>query len=109
MAFEGSPETATWLAADRAEALMDVLPSGNILPEQAAERVRQVVAHYEALRPHLEEEARRRAEVLLESHQRVRRAARLTGISYSADPKLPIDVLGIYVYLPVPGTTGGAR
>ena len=53
--------------------------------------------------PRIEEEAQRRAKVLLEAHQRVRAAARLTHVAHQIEPKLPPDVLGIYVYLPVAG------
>ena len=114
LAFEGAPTSAEWLAPERAEALLDAAPSGNVLAEQAIERVRQVAEHCDGLRPRLEQEAAQRAEALRESHQRVRQAARMKGLSYHVAPQLPVDVLGIYVYLPVPkgaGTngTGAAR
>jgi ATP-dependent helicase YprA (DUF1998 family) len=39
-------------------------------------------------------------EKLLEEHRRVRGAARQTGVRYSVQPQLPVDVLGIYLLLP---------
>jgi hypothetical protein len=36
-----------------------------------------------------------------EAHRRVRKAARLAGARLIVEPKLPVDVLGVYLYLPV--------
>ena len=44
--------------------------------------------------------ARKRGDELLDAHKRVRRATKTTGISQRIEPKLPVDVLGAYVYLP---------
>jgi len=102
LAFEGAPQSATWLAAERAEALLEAKPSGNVLAEQARERVQQVIEAEAALRPQLEAAAEERAQALLEAHRRVREAAGLRGISYQVRPQLPVDLLGVYVYLPDP-------
>ncbi len=32
---------------------------------------------------------------------RVRKSSKIKGVKYSIEPKLPIDVLGVYIYLPV--------
>jgi len=52
----------------------------------------------------MEEEARCRAERLLEAHRRLRAAARIRNLTCRVEPKLPPDVLGIYVYLPAKET-----
>ena len=101
MAFAGAPASAEWLDEDEAEALLHAEPGGNVLPEQARTFVERMVEGYDALRPHLEREAGRRAEQLLDAHRRVRAAAGVRGVRYRVEPKLPPDVLGIYVYLPV--------
>jgi len=44
-----------------------------------------------------------RTTLLLESHRSVRSAAHIKGLQYRVEPQLPPDVLGIYVFLPVPG------
>jgi hypothetical protein len=44
--------------------------------------------------------AKRRGEDLLKAHRRVRHASRLKGTNQRVEPKLPPDVLGIYVFLP---------
>jgi hypothetical protein len=48
----------------------------------------------------VEEEARRRAGVVLDAHRRVREGAGLKRTTYRVEPQLPADVLGLYVFLP---------
>ena len=43
----------------------------------------------------------KRSDALLDAHRRVRQATRTTGVSQHIEPQLPVDVLGVYVYLPV--------
>ena len=45
--------------------------------------------------------ARERGEELLAAHRRVRDAAQQRGVRYRVEPQLPLDVLGIYIYLPM--------
>jgi hypothetical protein len=52
--------------------------------------------------PALDDDARRRAADLLDVHRRVREAVQRRAASYSVEPRLPPDVLGIYVLLPGP-------
>jgi superfamily II DNA or RNA helicase len=101
LAFRGAPDEAEWLEPDDAEALFIVRPDANVLPEQARTLVQRVQEGYGFLQPHLEAEARRRAEHLLSTHRRVREESRARGLAYRVEPLLPPDVLGIYVYLPV--------
>ncbi len=100
LAFEGAPESAAWLTPEKAEPLLSVSPSGNVHAEQASNFVVKVIEGLANLVHHLEAESRRRAESLLDSHRRVREAAHLRGVSYRVEPKLPVDVLGIYGLLP---------
>jgi hypothetical protein len=100
VAFAGSPQNAEWLDDAAAAGLPDAEPEANVSPEQAADFVRRVVDGYDLLRPHLDGVARRRGQELLDAHRRVRQAARQRGIRQRVEPKLPPDVLGVYVYLP---------
>ena len=100
VAFAGSPQNAEWLDGKRAEELLLAEAQMNILPDQAAHFLRQILEGFDAVRPHLEEVARRRGEELLQEHRRVRIAAREKGVSHRVEPQLPPDVLGVYVYLP---------
>lgn len=107
LGFVGSPDHPEWLDDKEAERLLGAEPSANILPDQAEEAVRRVVEAVDTLRPHFEGKARERAATLLDAHRRVRQAARMRGTTYEVEPKLPPDVLGIYVYLPVPAGVRG--
>jgi len=101
LAFRGAPQDAEWLPEDEAERLLAARPGGNIHDEQKTTFVRQIVEAYDLIRDHLDREATRRSEVLLEAHRRVREEAKLRGVSYRVSPQLPPDVLGIYVFLPL--------
>lgn len=83
-----------------AEALLTAQPEGNVAAGQAESFIRKVIGGFDALLPVLDEAANSRAEVLLESHIRVREASRAGGRQPVVEPFLPVDVLGLYVYLP---------
>jgi hypothetical protein len=102
LAFAGSPQRAEWLSSEEAEALLNVAPDANIVPELQREALQRVLDEFAALAPHLEESAWQRANELLEAHRRVRSAARMRGVSQRVEPQLPPDILGVYVFLPVP-------
>jgi SNF2 family DNA or RNA helicase len=102
LAFEGSSEDPTWLGPEQAEALLETQPTGNVTGQQASELVAKVVEGIPQMQPRIDNEARRRGDELLEAHERVREAARVTEVRYSVDPKLPVDVLGVYVFVPQP-------
>lgn len=106
LAFEGAPKNANWLSAEAAEALLDARPDDNIAPRQASVFVRRVVDDIDAIMPALEARARQRGEALLAAHQRVRDAAYRRDEQrpqHRVEAQLPPDLLGIYVFLPVPG------
>lgn len=98
--FEGLPRNARWLEADEAERLMEALPERNVPPEQAQSFLQKIISDFEHIKPALNESAAGRGEKLLSSHRRVRSASKQKGISYQVRPQLPVDVIGIYIYLP---------
>lgn len=100
LAFEGTPEDAAWLRPEAAEALLSAEPTGSVPDPSGA--VAGVLEGFERLGPALDDIARNRADDLLGAHERVREAARAAGVTYSIEPKLPVDVLGAYVFLPTP-------
>ncbi len=106
MAFTGPPEEAEWLPPEQAEALLDAEPAGNLPPEVQRETLRKILGGISAIEPALHQAARNRAKELLAAHTRVRSAARLRGVSHKVEPQLPPDLLGVYVFLPVP--SGGS-
>lgn len=101
LAFEGAPQNARWLDSAEAEALLSSEAEANVYPQQAAHFLQVVVDGYPDLLPHLEEKARAQGDLLLQSHRRVRTFSRQKGVTFSVEPKLPPDILGIYIYLPV--------
>ena len=108
LAFAGAPQSAEWLSKELAEALLEVIPDANIAPELQRDALQRIIDGVPALMPHLESAARSRAAELLEAHRRVRSAARLRGVSQKVEPQLPPDILGVYVFLPVPASGGQA-
>jgi len=102
LAFEGASNNAIWLDSDAAMTLLEAKPHGNIIPEKIRHYITTVIDNYSFLLPHIEVEAKKRGEELLKAHQRVREAARMKNVRYKIEPKLPPDILGIYIYLPVP-------
>ncbi len=103
LAFEGAPETASWLEPEAAEALLTAEPDENIHQQQAAEFVERVIAGFDHIAPILNEIAQRRGDELLAAHIRVREAAYRRGDrrpQHRVEAQLPPDVLGIYVFLP---------
>jgi hypothetical protein len=99
VAFQGPPGSATWLPAADAERLLTAVPDSNIPPEQRTEFIRRVVGGARTIIPALERQAAERAAELAAAHRRVRRDA---GASSRVNVKahLPVDVLGVYLYLP---------
>ncbi len=100
LGFTGAPERAEWLAPETAEALLSLGPDGNVLPDLARNSLRQILSGMALLRPRVEEAAREKATALLDAHTRVRQALKVKGISHRVEPQLPVDVLGVYVFLP---------
>lgn len=106
LAFEGLPDSPTWLDSERAEQLLLAEPDANISPQEASRRVGQVVAAYDGhLQAHVIQIAQDRAEQLYDAHRRVRESSQrraFRGMRYKVEPQLPPDVLGIYVFIPKP-------
>jgi hypothetical protein len=100
VAFAGAPQEAEWLESGAAEVLLTAVPDGNIAAEQATTFVRRVVEGFDHLRPRLDQIVVERGDALLAAHQRVRSAAKATGVQYRVEPQLPGDVLGVCVFLP---------
>jgi hypothetical protein len=99
--FRSAPSTAQWLSRDEAESLLLAKPDDNVTDDVARNFIQRVIDEFDHLRPRLDEIAEAHGKELLNAHQRVRTAARRTGVKYSIEPQLPPDVLGLYVYLPV--------
>lgn len=100
-AFSGPPAEPAWLDDEGADALLGAVPAGNVSAEQAREMVSRVLEAETTWRPELDRLAGAAAEELAATHQRVREGGRQAGARTAVRPQFPIDVLGIYVLLPM--------
>ncbi len=103
LGYSGSPEKAEWIEDQAAlEQLLAAVPEANVNPDMARDQIQKVVDnHDEHLLPHLQDVARRLGNQLEEAHRRVRRTMQARGITHRVEPKLPPDVLGIYLLFPL--------
>jgi hypothetical protein len=104
LAFAGPPDRPEWLDDGDAVGLLSAAPIGNVAPDAARDFVSEVLAGEGGWRPRLDAEAQVRAAGVSEAHARVREADRRRGSSATgrlrATPQLPVDVVGVYVFLP---------
>ena len=100
--YAGSSDSPLWLDGTTCEMLLRAKPDENITPEQAGGFIEQVLLTLEELQPTLSKYTVEWGEQILESHRRVRRSAKMSGLRTYIEPSLPPDILGIYVFLPVP-------
>ena len=98
-AFRGPVASPEWLESGAADLLVGAQPSGNVPPEQRAEFVARIVERQADLLPELNRLSAERAQELAEAHRRVRRAAGASG-RVNVTPHLPVDVLGVYLFVP---------
>ncbi len=98
-AFSGPPSSPRWLPLEDAEALLWATPAGNISFEQRVGFVRRVTDEAPALASALGGQAAERADELAATHRRVRREASASS-RVAVTAHLPVDVLGVYCYLP---------
>jgi superfamily II DNA or RNA helicase len=99
-AFEGSPDSPRWLDGNRAEELLSLRPDANVPAEVAQYHLGSTIAALEALYPDLEALARGRAAEIQRGHVDLREAASIRLGQIRVEPKPPVGVLGVYVYLP---------
>jgi hypothetical protein len=106
LAFSGSPDRAEWLPPDRIETLLCAQPDANIAAELAREHISRVIDRFELLVPELRRVAQERGDALLDAHRRVRTVARTGVRALRLEVHEPVDVLGIYIYLPAQAGAG---
>jgi superfamily II DNA or RNA helicase len=107
LAFTGTPTDPHWLEPAAVDELLRARAGANTPPDVARNMASAVLSRLDGLTPHLERTAGELAESLREAHVRVRRAARgsqtgvlsVQGLTVAA--QLPVDVLGVYAYLPL--------
>ncbi len=83
-------------------ALMQAPPSKNMTPEAKMRELNTAIDQVSSLENAFEKLANQRAQEVLADHRRTREAADARG-SYSVQPQLPVDVMGVYVLVPDAG------
>ncbi len=101
-AFKGMPGQAQWLPESEVVSLLNLTPSANLSADQGRSFVENVLTDAAPIWSYLEQEAWTRSKVLQNSHEQVRTEAKITSMQYRVEPQLPPDILGLYIYLPVP-------
>jgi superfamily II DNA or RNA helicase len=99
-AFTGTPDDPSWLSNEQTAALLEADPDGNVAHDIAVRQLERACDAIPSIEAHLDALAHARASAVLDAHRRVRASAKAQG-SYEVRPQLPVDVLGLYVYLPV--------
>jgi superfamily II DNA or RNA helicase len=103
LAFEDGSDGPQWLGAEPTDALLSAAPTGNVNRETAQGFIADILRVEADWRPRLDEEAQRRAEDVAASHARVREAAGRRGGTVArprVTPQTPVDVVGVYLFLP---------
>jgi hypothetical protein len=106
LAFSGSPASPAWLTPEAVEALLAARPDANTPPDLARNAMTGLINGLPGLAPHLDAVANQVADALRADHVAVRQAARgeraggLGVRGLQVVPQRPVDVLGVYLYLP---------
>lgn len=103
LAFEGSPQSARWLDDAATEKLLHARATANTALQQAEDFVVRVLDGLDHLTPRLDQVGDGLAERLVASQRRVREAAGGTRRGLAAAAERPVDVLGVYVFIPEAG------
>ena len=109
LAFTSAPAAPVWLAPGAVDELLAAGADANTPTDTAVNMAAMVLRGLGAVTPHLDATAATLAEELREAHVRVRQAARgarageLLVQGLTVTPQLPVDVLGVYLYLPARG------
>ena len=100
--FAGSVEDKKWLSHEQTEKLLHhAVPSSDLSPQARSSFLKNELEEIEELHGSgiLDQIALKRAEILLEAHERFRKL--LKGGKYKVvEPVLPMDLMGMYVLLP---------
>lgn len=98
--YRGSPADRDILSNQEVKKLMvDAVPSANISDPAKADFLENELDDIAELRQGFDDIAFKRAEILIEAHERFRRA--MGGKQYKAvEPVLPMDLMGVYILLP---------
>jgi hypothetical protein len=101
LAYTGPPTKPHWLDDDAVEALLAARAEANVPPDQARNFAASTIKTLPELNTALDAYAHDRATIVREAHRRVRAATGEARRGLDVTAQTPLDVLGLYVYLPV--------
>ena len=99
VAVEGG-ETPRLLTDEDALSLIALEPGRNMEDGQKTRLIRQTIDALPAMEETFNRIARERAQELLEDHRRIRDASGARGLRHRVTPALPVDKIGVYVFMP---------
>ena len=89
------------LTQDDALSLLQLEPGRNMQDDQKSSLIRQTLNSISDLDDTFTRIAHDRSDALLADHRRIREASAAKGLRYSVTPALPVDKIGVYVFLPM--------
>ncbi len=92
---------AELLTEEAALSLLSLEPGRNMPDGQKSHLIRQALESLPALESAFDSIAHERAARLLTDHRRIRDASDARGLRYNVVPALPIDKIGVYVFMPM--------
>ncbi len=93
--------TSKILTEDDALSLLSLEPTQNMMEGQKVHLLRQAIDALPDLNDTFERVAHERARRLLEDHRRIREASDAKGLRYDVIPALPVDTIGVYIFMPM--------
>lgn len=94
-------EAPALLTEDDALSLLSLTPGRNMEDGQKSRLIGQTLNSLHSLEPVFERIAQERARELLADHRRIREASDARGLRYNVIPALPVDKIGVYVFMPI--------
>ena len=89
------------LTQDDALSLLQLEPGRNMQDGQKSSLIRQTLNSISDLDDTFTRIAHDRSDALLADHRRIREASAAKGLRYSVTPALPVDKIGVYVFMPM--------
>jgi superfamily II DNA or RNA helicase len=105
LAFSGPANAPQWLAPEESEKLLFSKPERTLIATAVDQQIGLLLPDLPALREALAKVSEERAALQLAAHERVREASRTRG-RVEIKPVLPVDILGAYALVPIPGGGG---
>ncbi len=96
-----SGESPERLTEDDALSMLSLTPGRNMEDGQKTQLIGQTLNSLHNFKPVFERIAQERARELLADHRRIREASDAKGLRYNVIPSLPVDLIGVYVFMPI--------